>query len=143
MNIDINDAVLREIRQNKLAGKYQLANFYDNSTPYSYTAGNNNITFNGGINPQNISDDSYLKNLQIKNNKTIKGNDNFLNRPTKPVNLISGFQVNETRRRKSCNDINDKDYYLLGYRTNSAVIGIQNHINYDTRTGIDSRHVKR
>jgi len=135
------EAILKEVRQSKGPGKYQTTNYYDSLVPYSYDPGNNNGTY--GINPRNIADDSFLRNLHIKNNKTIKGNYNYMYQKQSKVDDVKGHIVTDTRNNKSCNDVFEKDYFKLGYRTNEGVKDVQKHINFDTRVGLDSRHSRR
>ncbi len=135
------DEILREERQSKKPGQYQITNYYQSMVPYSYDPGNNKGTY--GINPSNITDDSFLRNLHIKNNHTIKGNYNYMSQKQPNVGNVKGHIVNDTRKNKSCNEVFEKDYFKLGYRTNDGVKDVQNHINFDTRIGIDSRHSKR
>jgi hypothetical protein len=131
--------ILREEKQNKAPGTYQITNYYSTYTPYSYNPGNNNGTL--GLNPNKISDDSFLKNLQIKNNKTIKGNNNYIYQKQDKIDYVDAHIINDTRNKKSCNDINEMDYFKLGYRTNDALKNAKNMASF--YIGIDSRHSKR
>lgn len=133
--------ILREVRQSKGPGQYQTTNYYNSLVPYSYEPGNTNGTY--GINPTNVADDSFLRNLHIKNNNTIKGNYNYMPQKQNKIDDVKGHLVNDTRDNKSCNDVFEKDYFKLGYRTNDGVKNVQKHINFDTRVGIDSRHSRR
>lgn len=135
------EAILKDIARSKGPGKYQTTNYYDKSASYSYNPGNNGYT--SGINPMNVSDDTFLRNIHIKNNKTIKGNTNYMQQTTSNVKNYEGNIINITRESKSCNDVFQKDYFKMGFRTNEAVVDAQKHINFDTRLGIDSRHVRR
>lgn len=135
------DEILKEVRQSKKPGQYQTTNYYKSDIPYSYAPGNNKGTY--GINPGNITEDSFLRNLHIRNNQTIKGNYNYMPQKQQNVENVKGHIVKDTRTNKSCNDVFEKDYFKLGYRTNKGVKDVQKHINFDTRIGIDSRHSKR
>ena len=135
------EEILREERQSKRAGQYQTTNYYNPVVPYSYDPGNMKGTY--GINPSNVTDDSFLKNLHIKNNKTIKGTYNYMYQNQPKIENVQGHMVNVTRKHKSCNNVFEKDYFRLGYMTNDGVKDAQKHINFDTRVGIDSRHSKR
>lgn len=131
--------IIKEVRKSKGPGIYRTTSYYNSTVPYSYNPGNNNGT--SGMNPSFVSDDSFLKNLHIKNNQTIKGNNNFFS--TNPVKIknIEGHFINNTRSLKSCNDVNEKDYFNLGFRTNNSIKKV--HVNFETRVGVDSRHIKR
>jgi hypothetical protein len=135
------DAILKDIARSKGPGKYQTTNYYNTSVGYSYNPGNNGYT--SGINPSNVSDDTFLRNINIKNNKTINGNTNYMQQQTAKAQNYEGNLVNITRDSKSCNNVFEKDYFNMGFRTNEAVVDAQKHINFDTRLGIDSRHTRR
>lgn len=131
--------ILREEKQSRAPGSYQTANYYGTYTPYSYNPGNNGGT--SGLNPSKIADDSFLKNLHIKNSNTISKNNNFIYQKQDKIEYVDAHIINDTRNKKSCNDVNEMDYFKLGYRTNDALKGASNPASF--YIGIDSRHVKR
>jgi hypothetical protein len=135
------DEILKDIKRSKGPGLYQTTNYYSPSVSYSYNPGNNGSTF--GLDASRIEDDTFLRNIHIKNNKTIRGNTNYMYRKNPVVEPVIGNLVNDTRETKSCNDTFEKDYFKMGYRTNAGVLDAQAHIDFDTRLGIDSRHSRR
>lgn len=131
--------ILKEEKQSKGPGMYQTTSYYTNFAPYSYMPNKGT----SGLNPDKIADDTFLKGINLKNNRTIRGNANVMQPRIENISYTEGHVVVDTRTNKSCNDVFEKDYFKLGYRTNNAVVDAQKHINFDTRVGIDSRHTKR
>lgn len=137
--MDINKQVLRQINESKSAGNYSTRSFHDNSFNFVNNAGFNNNTFNGGINPAFIGDDSFLKNLNIKNSKAFGKMNNPLPAYTPEIDIKFGIVSNGTRTNKSCNGTFDFDYTKSHFNPN--IIDPQQFINYNI--GIDSRHSGR
>ena len=144
--MDINKQVVRQIKESRAVGDYSINNvFAHNGSQYASTAGWNNNTFNGGINPANVDTDSFLKGIHIKNSKAIANNMNPMPKGSyKPQESpVSGVgSINTTRDRKACNDIFQVDYTNRHF--NPILIDPQAYLNQTHNyLGVDSRHLKR
>lgn len=137
--IDINKQVLIQINESKSAGNYSTRSFYDNSFGIINNAGYNNNTFNGGINPMFIGDDSFLKNLNVKNSKATGKMNNPLPVYKPNIDVKVGIVSNNTRTNRACNTSLDFDYTKSHF--NPHLVDPQQFINYNM--GIDSRHSGR
>lgn len=131
------EEIIKEVRQSKGPGYYQLSQYYNTATTNCLNPGNNAYT--NGLNPNLVDDDSFLKNINKKFNRTIKGNDNFMSKKDYKLNYAECFETNDTRNRKSCNDVLEKDYFNLGFRTDIR----NDKVMFGNGIGIDSRHIKR
>ena len=143
--MDINKQVIRQIKESRATGAYSINTSYVyNESQFSNNAGYNNNTFNGGINPNNVDTDSFLKGISVKNSKAIEKNRNPMPAGYKAQeSQVSGVgSINLTRDRKACNDIFQVDYTNRHFNPN--LIDPQKYLSQShDYQGIDSRHLKR
>lgn len=112
------------------AGMYQISNYYaDTAIHYNSAAGSNWV---GKANELTIDDDSYLRNIGIKNSRTVVGNDNFLNRMSRLTTAVYAGEGVFTKNIRSENDKNERPVMR------SLPIDIPKR-----NLGIDSRHLWR
>jgi hypothetical protein len=139
--MDTNEEVLRQIRESKRVGEYQLQSFITPSNGIFNPSLGFGSSSSGNINQKNIDADSFLKNLHMKTTKKKVFNPlkkEFDFQPSfvpasKPINI-------PTKEKKSSNETLSKlDISSRFYSVN--VKNPQEHINYNM--GMDSRHEKR
>lgn len=137
MSYNPNQEVLKQIKESKGPGEYMTTNFtpMNGHGVFNSSVGYGN-SYSGHVSKLNVDSDSFLKNLHIRNSKSIVYNPIKEEINFKP-NFISTIPSStDTRVKKIQNDT----FGILSYQQNVNQV-LPNKVNY--KIGMDSRHENR
>jgi len=137
--MDVNEEVLKQIKESKGVGEYLLTNYtpYDNGV-FNTTLGYRNSA--GHTSRANIDADSFLKNIHQKKTKIAKQNP-MIEKLNYDSHFFKSKPINIPTKLKRSDNIVVSSQDITGRYYDLNVMNLQNHIQYSR--GIDSRHQKR